>query len=96
MSNSHDRRRLDQLRSDLHRVLEPVLQGSGFALPRRGPGRDANGARQRAAGAAGDLRGVRGSQGVRAPVPGDERRIRALAKEIKRLITEDSRRGIGV
>ena len=89
MSNRHDRRRLDQLRSDLVRVLDPVLQGTGFVSPRRGPGRDVNGERQRAAGAPGDVRGVRGG-------PGDERRIRALAKEIKRLITEDSRRGIGI
>jgi len=89
MSNRHDRRRLDQLRADLHRVLEPVLRGTDFVLPRSGSGRDATAARRRASGVAGDLSRVPGS-------PGDERRIRALAKEIKRLITEDSRRGIGV
>ena len=35
-------------------------------------------------------------QAGRAPSLREERRVRALAKEIKRLIAEDGRRGIGV
>ena len=89
MSSSHDRRRLDQLRADLYQALEPVLHGTSFVLSRRRPGRDVTGASPRTEGASGSL-------GVRTTFPGDERRIRALAKQIKRLITEDNRRGIGV
>ena len=83
MSGSPGRERLDELRTELSRSLAPVSRRRGFVT-------------SRTARAGGGGRGAPPApNGVRSALP-DERGMRALAKEIKRLITEDSRRGIGV
>ena len=70
---------------------EPDAEGGGHGLsegvPSAGPGRT---------GAPGDVVVVNVNLKGETIFLDDERRIRALAKTIKRLITEDRRRGLGV
>ncbi len=86
--------RLDVLRERAGRILGDYARDGSLAVPRADE--PAAAGRPRAAGDGG------GAITVNVRLSGgpifldDERRIRALAKEIKRLIGEDRRRGLGV
>ena len=82
MATSRGPRRLSRARADLSHAVESFLRRTGFPVPTGGEGTDS---------ASGKL----GTDGGAISRDG-ERRKRALAKEIKRLITEDTRRGIGI
>ena len=86
MTGSSDSRYLSDLHADLDRSLSSFLYRTGSLTPKGGRSRDAARAAKRA-GPAVDMV---------AAILDDERGVRALAKEIKRLITEDKRRGMGV
>ncbi len=85
--------RLDRLRERADRILGDYARGGSLPVPRAdGPA------------SAGQRRSVGDNHGpvtVNVSLSGgpifldDERRIRALAKEIRRLIGEDRRRGLG-
>ena len=81
--------RLERLKREVDRSLRLMLGRTPFRLPAKGIER-------------GDAKFVTGQATVRANRLGgialldDERGMRVLAKEIKRLITEDKRRGLAV
>ena len=100
--------RLGELRARAASIVGGYARGSSLPTPRA---RDGEGSPQvnglslqdgaplgRTRSASGDV----GSLSVNVTLSGgpifldDERRIRALAKEIKRLLSEDRRRGLGV
>ena len=99
--------RLSRLRSDLNRSLDSLARRTMFPTPTF----DSRGRAARAtAGAAADVSApgnwrsqpASSTVSVNVVLKGgvifmdDERHLRALAKEIKRLISEDDRRGLGV
>ena len=98
---------LSRLRSEVDRSLRPFLNRTGLLAPASGTSRGM--ARRVAASeaavpalASNDAEAVSGAVVVNVNLMGgtifldDERRVRALAKEIRRLITEDTRRGLGI
>ena len=91
MAGSEDGVELSQLQAALDRSLVSYLRRLSFAVPR-------SRSRRTATSAAASLRGsgVHRGAGGEPVFHDDERRLRALAKEIKHLISEDKRRGIGV
>jgi hypothetical protein len=94
MTDSREPDDLVRLQAHLGRSLGAFLRRDGFAVPRAGAARASPGARpsatdSRRAGRPGPVLGA-------DHFLGDERQVRALAKEIKRLIIEDGRRGVGV
>ena len=76
---------LARLKEETDRSLRSFLRGTTLSAPTSGTRR-------------GLVRRTRASDGLTqiAVLLDDERMIRALAKEIKRLITEDKRRGLAV
>ena len=94
MANDSGSHRLARLKADVGRSLRANSVRSGFLVP----------------GSQGvvptisptDVSSASGALTVNVNLVGgtifldDERRVRALAKEIKRLISEDTRRGLGV
>ena len=107
MSDDYERDHLSRLRRELSGSFLSLMSRSAFAMPRGGGGHPVT----RAGGVAWSTYGASGTPdsglGPQAPYStadlrggdlllNDERKVRALAKEIKRLITEDKRRGIGV
>ena len=90
----HEADRLDGLRERAGRIVGEYARGGSLGVP-RGDG-SAAGGRRRSAGDGGEGVTVNVSLSGGPIFLDDERRIRALAKEIKRLIGEDGRRGLGV
>ena len=88
-----------ELRDSLGRAVATLLGEGGFARPTGGDrgGRPAGRGGTRTEAGAGGRPHIEGSSSSsREAALRDERSMRALAKEIKRLITEDARRGIGI
>lgn len=99
MADSAYSRDVDELRAGLGGSVATLLAGTGFAISKgggQGRRRVVGGDTRAAAGASGKqlVAGAASSSGE--GVLSDERSMRALAKQIKRLITEDARRGIGI
>ncbi len=85
---------LERLRERADRVVGEYARGGEFRVPvAEGP---AIGGRRSRAGDGGGPVSINVSLSGGPIFLDDERRIRALAKEIKRLIGEDRRRGLGV
>ena len=85
--------RLDRLRERAGRILGDYARGDSLPVPRSdGPASDA---RRRSVGDNSSPVTVNVSLSGGPIFLDDERRIRALAKEIRRLIGEDRRRGLG-
>lgn len=85
---------LERLRERAGRIVGEYARGGEFRVPvAEGP---ATGGSRRAVGDGGGPVTVNVSLSGGPIFLDDERRIRALAKEIKRLIGEDRRRGLGV
>ena len=88
------RERLARLKAEADHSLRLFLRGTTLSVP-------ASGARWSMGGSK-DVATSSGAVSVNVNLMGgtifldDERRVRALAKEIKRLITEDKRRGLAV
>ncbi len=98
MASGANSRDVDELRASLGESVAALLVGSDFAMPTsggRGRRRLTGGGARVAAGAGDKLHVGRASLSSGEGMLRDERSMRALAKEIKRLITEDARRGIG-
>ena len=108
MNGSSDPVRLLQLRTELNHSLASFIQrtsavtstlGSRRRLSQAGVGDDPpqteHAAQRRRAGQAVDAKSAGGDPKGGASFLDNERGVRALAKEIKRLIAEDIRRGIG-
>ena len=107
MTNDSRSERLSLLKAEANRSLRSFLRRNRLVTPRSRADRDTQ---HRAANSIGLLpaippRGAIASSdavNVNVNLSGgtifldDERRVRALAKEIKRLIIEDRRRGLGV
>ncbi len=91
MSGSQDAE-LSRLRTHLNSCFDSFLRRTSFRTP---PG-DVAVVAPRQAGPIADAVSVNVNLMGGAVFLDDERRVRALAKEIKRLIVEDKRRGIGV
>ena len=107
MSTDTRLQRLELLRTEVNSSLRSFLHRTRLLTPGSGAPRGV----ARGAPAPGVAVPVVGSKDA-DPAPGavvvnvnlmggtifldDERRVRALAKEIKRLITEDTRRGLGI
>ena len=107
MSSDSDARRLSRLRAELNSSLLSLMHRTSSSLPRGGNRPQVARAHGGSAGVVPAM-----TEWPTGPVPDavrvsvdlkggaifldDERRVRALAKEIKRLITEDNRRGIGL
>ena len=100
-------RRLSRLKGDANRPLTLLLQCSGFAVPASmtaaaEAGNPSTSGSITAIPAARETVSAPGAVNVSLNLGGgtvfldDERRVWALAKEIKRLVIEDRRRGIGV
>lgn len=100
-------RRLSRLEGDADRSLTLLLQRSGFAVPASmtaaaEAGNPSTSGNITPIPAAQETVSAPGAVNVSVNLGGvtvfldDERRVWALAKEIKRLIIEDLRRGIGV
>ena len=102
MSSQQDAEELSSLRAHLNRPLTSLLHRMSFFVPRSG---NRHGVTRASGGPVGpgpvmptqrvepvENVGLKGD----AVFLDDERRVRALAKEIKHLITEDKRRGIGI
>ena len=85
---------LERLRERAGRIVGDYARGGSLGVPRADG--SAAGGRSRAAGDGGGAVTVNVSLSGGPIFLDDERRIRALAKEIKRLIGEDGRRGLGV
>ncbi len=85
---------LERLRERADRIVGEYARGGEFRVPRADGA--ANGGRRSAMGEGGGAVMVNVSLSGGPIFLDDERRIRALAKEIKRLIGEDRRRGLGV
>ena len=90
----HEMDRLDGLRERAGRIVGDYARGGSLDVPRADSA--ATGGRSRAAGDGGGAVTVNVSLSGGPIFLDDERRIRALAKQIKRLIGEDRRRGLGV
>ncbi len=85
---------LERLRKRADRIVGEYARGGEFRVPvAEGP---ATGGRRSRVGEGGGAVTVTVSLSGGPIFLDDERRIRALAKEIKRLIGEDRRRGLGV
>ena len=107
MDSNADSQRLSLLRAESDRALRALLRSPGLPLPAVGPAGEAEEATPASLGVfpavvsrqAGPLAAT---LTVNVNLVGqtifldDERRVRALAKEIKRLISEDKRRGLAV
>ena len=85
---------LERLRERAGRILGDYARDGSLDVPRADE--PAAAGRPRAAGDGGGAITVNVSLSGGPIFLDDERRIRALAKEIKRLIGEDRRRGLGV
>ena len=107
MSTDFDSERLTSLRAQLNRSLSSLVQGTAVTTPRGGnrPGASrplgvtpADTTAMAPVGAGRSPNVVSVSVELKGGVifMDDERQLRALAKEIKRLISEDNRRGLGV
>ena len=108
MNGSSDPVRLSHLRTELNRSLSSFIQRTSTVTSRLGsrrrlsqagvgddPPRTEHAARRRRAGQVVDATRAGSDPTGGALFLDDERGVRALAKEIKRLIAEDIRRGIG-
>ena len=107
MDRSPDTERLMRLRAELNQSLSAFLRRTGLLTPKskdRGEATNASDGLAEPIPSTAARRVERATEAVSVSVDlkggtiflDDERRVRALAKEIKRLITEDSRRGLGV
>ena len=107
MTNDSRSERLSLLKAEANRSLRSFLRRNRIVTPRSGVDRDAqhraaNSIRllsaipPRGASASSDAVNVNVNLSGGTIFLDDERRVRAFAKEIKRLITEDSRRGLGI
>ena len=107
MTNDLRLERLSLLKAEANRSLRSFLRRNRFVTPRSGADRDTQHRAEpsigllpaipsRGAGASSDAVNVNVNLSSGTIFLDDERRMRALAKEIKRLISEDRRRGLGV
>ena len=107
MTNDSRSERLSLLKAEANRSLRSFLRRNRIVTPRSGAGQDTNQGDTNSMGLLPVIppRSARASSNavnVNVNLSGgtifldDERRIRSLAKEIKRLISEDRRRGLGV
>ena len=107
MTNDSRSERLSLLKAEANRSLRSFLRRNRFVTPRSEADRDTRHRAEpsigllpaipsRGAGASSDAVNVNVNLSSGTIFLDDERRMRALAKEIKRLISEDRRRGLGV
>ena len=107
MTNDSRSERLSLLKAEANRSLRSFLRRNRFVTPRSGADRDTQHRAEpsigllpaipsRGAGASSDAVNVNVNLSSGTIFLDDERRMRALAKGIKRLISEDRRRGLGV
>ena len=107
MASNFRQERLSHLRAEVNRSLEAFLHRAILMAPTSGALPHTGGRRAASGGlpplvAQTNAEVAHGAVTVNVNLMGgtifldDERRVRALAKEIKRLITEDRRRGLGV
>lgn len=107
MTSDNRNERLNQLRRGANSLLRAFNRRSGFVSTGASESQEGIGSSALAQGLLPSASQVGGSQSsgevtVNVNLMGgavfidDERRVRALAKEIKRLIVEDRRRGLGV
>ena len=107
MTNDSRSERLSLLKAEANRSLRSFLRRNRIVTPRSGTDRDPRHPDTssigllpvippRGATASSDAVNVNVNLSGGTIFLDDERRIRSLAKEIKRLISEDRRRGLGV
>ncbi len=107
MNNDDGLERLSRVRASLEGSLRRLSRGASVALPRRegetrsrralpGVGGPFGTGTSPITGASPEVLTVNVTLSGETIFLDDERRTRALAKEIRRLITEDRRRGLGV
>ena len=93
MPSSSTSEELELLKGEVHRSLRSFSRRSLLSI--QAVGRGGRGGRQMPVIGA-TQGGANADPVIGTGLVDNERRARALAKEIKRLITEDKRRGIGV